>query len=84
MPPEDGKPSNSVLGHLWYSVSDGTDVLSRGFTGDRGKPFSDGKVTDSDNEDYQSVYSTVTIAIEAWQYNILVSSRIGNSGYPAI
>ena len=65
----DGGPS--ALGHMWYSISDGTTTQSYGFGPNTPGTFDDvGRETTTDSGDYQ-YYSSATVTITQSQYDTL-------------
>lgn len=67
-----GEVHDSSVGHMWYSISNGTETTSYGFAPDgKSTPVGPGHVTPHDDAAYQETYYTGTIVIAEEQYNTL-------------
>jgi len=65
---------NSVTGHMWYSLSDGSLTESFGFApAEEGSPFGDGKVYTTDDQYYRTTYYSGEIVITEEKYNKLIA-----------
>jgi hypothetical protein len=70
----DGKEGSSFAGHMWYSLSDGSENNnSYGFASgeNKAKPFGVGDFIKNDDEAYQDTYYTLTKEITKEEYDKL-------------
>lgn len=63
----------SSVGHMWYSISDGNETLSRGYAPKKSVGIWKGKVVENDDSNYQTTYYSGTIVISKTQYDMLKS-----------
>ncbi|MDH4609349.1 hypothetical protein E8F12_12435 [Pseudomonas sp. BN102] len=68
-----GDEHSSSGGHMWYSLSDGVNKKSFGFSSEREEIFGPGRVTPYDDKGYQQTVYEVTLDLSKEQYDILLS-----------
>ncbi|NMZ34068.1 hypothetical protein [Pseudomonas proteolytica] len=68
-----GDTHQSLAGHMWYSVSDGTTKNSYGFTSAFEQMSGEGAVSAFDDAAYQKTIYEVTIQLTEAQYSNLIS-----------